>query len=414
MRGTDMLKAGGMAWSAITHAVAPLEAAQFEQLQAATLLRLRQACLGAKHWSDACDSRDVAVVGDVAFADGAPAGSTPAGAYLGWSWPSVLQGGQALVWRCAVDIVAALEVAVVELEKDASDVRVGAVCKTLRDAVALYATLVLWPSQPFKAARRGLIHINSLRYLSDSITLLPLTVATDQHVVCHAVMPAAVAAAAQAAAAADEQEALFVKRLAGLVKKGLQDLPDLRGFDRKSGLAARKMVQKSCASLRSVAEALAKACPPAVQVHLFCGVLGNVCEHVVAKILALRDMSPQDCDEIKDVFERIWADVLPAATAHFMQNTIAEATGALGQWPSPWTEDSVASMLAEVCLPVRKLAVVGKLLSDRLVDIVDGWETGSLPAVGLTAEEVVGVMRAVFEDNPHRKRCIDRVEASSP
>jgi hypothetical protein len=389
--------------------VAPLEAAQFDTIQAGTLRQLRNACLCATQWSDSLDSDCVAVVGDE------PLPGEPGSSALGWEWHSIFRGGHMVVWRCAADMVVTLEATVAQLRTDGSSLRASVVCKTLGDAAALYSALVLRPSQPFTAARRGLVHINSLQYLADEVALLPLTVAPDAPA-RDDVAAAAAAAAATLSASADEQRGVFVKRLGGLVKKTLHELPHLVGMGRKGGLAARKLVQKACTSLRSVAEALAKTCVPAEQVALFCGVLGIVCSHVAAKIFALRDISPQDCDEIKAVFERLWTDVPATAAGYFLQSAPGgarhERDALAAQWPPRWSSDMLAGMLRRACQPLRKLEAIGQLLSDRMVDIVANWESGRLADAGLSAHEVESMMRAVFEDNAHRRNCIERVQSA--
>ena len=411
LRACGLITPDNAAWAAVSAAFAPIGAALFVQIQADSLLAVRRACLGAKTWSDAAGSADVVVVGDPL-----PAAASQPPLGRAWPWPSVLRGGQTALWRGVVDVVGTLAQVLNDLAQDGSEVHVSAACKTLGDAAAMYEILAVRPSQPFTAARRGLLHINSLRYLADQLTLLPLTIAAHHAAARQPVLLAATAAAAGVTAVADEQQAQFVKRLSALVKKGLQELPHLCGMDRKAGLAARKLVQRACASLRSMANALSRACAPAVQAHIFVGILGRVCSFATSKILALPDISPTDCDEIRAAFERLWTDVLPAAAAHFVQNSVVDSSSAtaVGQWPAGSTPESVADLLAASCQPLRKLAAVGQLLSDRMVDIVDSWESGELPGVGLSAEQVVGVMRAVFEDNPHRKRCIERVLAVPP
>ena len=169
MRDAGHIAPNGAAWGAITTALAPLEAAQFNELQAPTLLRLRKACIDAPHWPDASDQGYLALVGQPYDAQKAAQG----GSALGWVWPSVLCGGQFIVWKRALDIAAALEDAIAQLRDDDSSVRVGAVCKTFGDAIALYDAMVLQPSLPFSGFRRGFVHINTLLYLADAITLLP-------------------------------------------------------------------------------------------------------------------------------------------------------------------------------------------------------------------------------------------------
>ena len=403
LRDSECLTAGGAAWGAIASALAPLEAAQFNELQAGTLLRLRTACAGAAHWSDGRDSHDLVLSGKACKASN----DATHGTALGWEWPGVLDAGQRLLWRCALDVAAALEAAVAQLRHDDSSVRVGAVCKTFGDAAALYDALVLQPCLPLTNSRRGLLHVNSLLHVADAITLLPLTV-TLRCAARSQVSAAAAAAAAELAASAQEHRGMLVRRISKPSKLLLAELPPLTNLNQRDGLAARRCMQKVCSSLRSASDVLARVCAPADQVATFCSVLSHVCEHACAKVLFIRDISESDCTEVHAIFERLWAEVPASAAGSFLQTSPAANAGAAAAppWPPRWTRDVLADVIVKSCQPARKLAAIGGMLNNRMAEVVAQWEAGLLAQVGLSAGEVCGVLRAVFADNSHRKECI--------
>ena len=392
------------AHGAITKALLPLELTQFDALQADTLQRLRNACLGVADWSDAPDGPNVVTVGQ-AYAEATSASATGAV----WPWPGVLFGGHALIWAAAQEVLAQLAGALEVLRTDSSALRAGAVCKTLTDAAALWQCLVLRPSELAQSAKRSLLHINTLFHLAAETALLPLGLT---HACPH--RAAVVAAAADAAATfeelAAEKQALFVANSGDAVAHILQGVPQLTAMDRRGGLAARKQAQKASTALRSLAEAVSRACAPERQVIVFAGILGRTVAPVAARILALPDISPADCDEICAVFEGIWSDVPAAAAKQFQRSSGASGES---QWPPAWHSDAICDAIKHACLPLRKLEAIGRLLKDRMAEIMPAWERGELQAAGLSANEVAGVLRSVFEDNALQRSNIATLEAAS-
>jgi hypothetical protein len=63
---------------------------------------------------------------------------------------------------------------------------------------------------------------------------------------------------------------------------------------------------------------------------------------------------------------------------------------------------------------LRKLRVLLVLLEAKLADIVRLWEEGRLQRDGgLRTAEVVGIVKAVFDDTDYRAQCLDRILAAS-
>lgn len=402
MQEAGLFAPDSAAATALTRAGTIVEAAHFERLQADALLRLRGACVGAPEWSDATDGGDAVMIG-------APAAHSPAEgrSALGWTGASALSGGQCVVWRGAQRVAEALEGEVAALHGSDDSLRCGAACKTLEDAADLYRVLVAAACQPYESARKALVHTNSLRYLADAVTLLPLTLPPDA-TAREPLVAAAAASAAVLAGAAAEEQAQFVERFAARVVNTIDALPDLRGLKVKAGLDARKSVQRACKALRSVSEALARACTPEMHVALYAAALGRVCAAAASKVLALQDISPQDCDDIHGVLEPLWTDPVAAAAAHLASGVDGAPPGLPG-----WTAADAEVVLRGACEGARKLAAVGYTLKARMADIAEAWEGGELRGAGLGAGDVVHMLRAVFEDNPHQRQCIARVRAVS-
>ena len=55
------------------------------------------------------------------------------------------------------------------------------------------------------------------------------------------------------------------------------------------------------------------------------------------------------------------------------------------------------------------LAEVTELLSARLADIPQRWESGRLSRAGLTAADVRGLVCAIFEASARRNECLSRI-----
>jgi hypothetical protein len=157
-----------------------------------------------------------------------------------------------------------------------------------------------------------------------------------------------------------------------------------------------------------VSEALARACSPAMHVSIYVDVLGGVCSAAAEKILELPDLSPQDCDDVHGVLESLWVDTVSAAAQHLVHGVGGDENRAVRL-----AGMSVEEMIEGACQPLRKLKALGWMFKVRMVEIVEDWERGHLQKCGLTQGEVLGVLQAVFEDNPHRRQCLDRVLAFS-
>jgi hypothetical protein len=378
-----------------------VEAACFDHVQADCLLRVRDACSSAPSWSDDDGSSDITTVGMCALHS--PAAHRSA---LGWATTSAMSDGCSFVWQAAVTVADILEREVATLCSNSSLLQSRVVCKTLEDAAELYCILVVDACQPFESARCALLHINSLKHLSDSVTLLPLTLAS--HTAAQLpVLSAAASAAAALARVADAQQEQFTSQLASRITKSLQALPNLRKLAAKSGLDARRTVQRACKALRSVSEALARSCCPAMHVCIYIDMLGRVCHSAADKILELPDLSPQDCDDVHGVLESLWVDTVAAVVQDLVDGVDTDENGR-GKLPG-WTVQEVGEMIEGACKPLRKLKALGRMLQVRMVEIVEEWELGHLQESGLTREEVLGVLKAVFEDNPHRRKCVDRI-----
>ena len=55
------------------------------------------------------------------------------------------------------------------------------------------------------------------------------------------------------------------------------------------------------------------------------------------------------------------------------------------------------------------MAEVTELLSARLADIPQRWESGRLSRAGLTAADVRGLVCAIFEASARRNECLSRI-----
>jgi hypothetical protein len=65
------------------------------------------------------------------------------------------------------------------------------------------------------------------------------------------------------------------------------------------------------------------------------------------------------------------------------------------------------------CRALQTARAVLTLLTQRLADIVEAWESGALAAAGLSLRDVASLVHALFEDTDYRAVCLQRMEVAA-
>eukprot|EP00798_Chlamydomonas_sp_ICE-L_P028249 gene28249-31353_t len=177
----------------------------------------------------------------------------------------------------------------------------------------------------------------------------------------------------------------------------------------QTGIAYRKTVSQLMHSLSRLGRMLLENLTPAHVVELGSSVLGNVCGELSSFILDMRDIGVDDCTDLKDLLTPFAADALPSLLGMPTTPGAQPATPELSGVPVQVLFDSILHR----CKPLRKLKMLLTLLDARLKEIAGWWEAGSLQAAGLGVDEVVHLLRALFEDSQHRRAAISKVQEAA-
>lgn len=393
LQSEGALLAAGVAWGALSKAMATQEGLVLQHIQGDTVMRIRNACSGAGSWREH-SAEHVAAAGPAGRPGGGRSGELAEGPYL--------------VWVAAEAVVGIVEEAVAAVGDSASDMHVVALCRTMQDAVAVFAALVLRTTSPHQPLRRALLHRNSAAHLAARLAAVPaisplcgparVQVLAGAH---------AAAAAAAAAATAVEAGALRAQRVATAAP--LRALPPLHALDGRNGAAVRKQVARAVSVMQQASETLTLCCSPRVRVEFAAQLLDGAAGVAIEAILAIADISQTDCDELPDIFDQLWIDVSTCISSHLSHACKPRAKAVSITGAAAEAEGSRAVM--EQCPQARKLQALCEMLRMRMVDILEGWQAGRLRSAGFSAAEVQGLLRAVFQDNAFRRQCISEIGA---
>jgi len=121
-------------------------------------------------------------------------------------------------------------------------------------------------------------------------------------------------------------------------------------------------------------------------------VLHTISERLCFEILALSDISVED------------SELIPCILNDFN----SEAVSAMLPASLELRKDIVVEN-SSMTTTLQKLKVLCEIMGGRLVEIRGWWESGRLSGVGLTGQEVIRMIKALFEDTEHRREVIKMI-----
>ncbi|KAL0042877.1 hypothetical protein WJX79_002164, partial [Trebouxia sp. C0005] len=173
----------------------------------------------------------------------------------------------------------------------------------------------------------------------------------------------------------------------------------------QKGIAARRVVSQVLHSLSKLGDALGGVLPSQIYVQAAGQVLQALLETVVDDLLLINDIS---VDESED---------LPKILGPLVEEGPLAALGRAHQQPgaafSPATNKRQLLQTMKLAAPaIVKLQELLELMDVRLVEIQDRWQSGRLQTCGFQGQEVVHLVRALFEDTEGRRRVLHIVAST--
>ncbi|DBA76382.1 TPA: hypothetical protein ACH3X1_010090 [Trebouxia sp. C0004] len=173
----------------------------------------------------------------------------------------------------------------------------------------------------------------------------------------------------------------------------------------QKGIAARRVVSQVLHSLSKLGDALGGVLPSQIYVQAAGQVLQALLETVVDDLLLINDIS---VDESED---------LPKILGPLVEEGPLAALGRAHQQPnaafSPATNKRQLLQTMKLAAPaIVKLQELLELMDVRLVEIQDRWQSGRLQTCGFEGQEVVHLVRALFEDTEGRRRVLHIVAST--
>ena len=221
------------------------------------------------------------------------------------------------------------------------------------------------------------------------------------------------------------EEALF-RIVSGQEEEMLSAAADVThwpGIDASSGLRARKAVHGLRASFKRIYDILNDILPLRSTLRIFSRLLNTVCGYITDKILNLEDISEEDSKEIPQVLEPLIdcsdADSIASPLMTLMHSSDNE-TGIsriqkfldhvlnAEETDLPRAHDEDQEMVSLMIEWIR-LREIAELLDIPSREIAERWQTGRLTRAGFTKDQVINLIKALFEDTAHRREVLHSI-----
>jgi hypothetical protein len=171
------------------------------------------------------------------------------------------------------------------------------------------------------------------------------------------------------------------------------ELGDFRGLDGPRVIRCNKATRQLLAAFQRLTSVLDGLLPKYAFINVASELVNAVCGVIVDSILDMGDISEDESLQIPNII-----GILTAPDTGIL------ATIASGSSSSGTASDAVKTSKIEqnelivACFQVARLKEVSEMLSIPSREIALRWRSGRLAAVGLTKEQVVTLIRALFED----------------
>lgn len=160
------------------------------------------------------------------------------------------------------------------------------------------------------------------------------------------------------------------------------------------GITVRKVMAQLLAALRRAGGVLSGVLPPAAHVAFASALLQSSATNIIGDILAMRDISVEESEELPQVLH-VLVDDGPVAAVGAAPEAVREA---------------LVMAVRDATPALLQLQVLLEVLNARLADIQEWWATGALQSRGFGAPQTSHLIRALFEPTELRAQVLAQIE----
>jgi len=316
--------------------------------------------------------------------------------------PPIGDVGPYAVSRASVGLVSLMHDALGEACRSGSAALAQAMCGAVVDLASLL--LALDPSTTDQ--ERVLPYIAALRYnnclhVYRALCLLPQAHAPRLQSLVH---PAVnfIAPARRVRDFGDAAMQSMVSRQRSELLDIASELRNWRGLDGPGVIRCNKATRQLLAAFQRLTSVLYGVLPKYMFINVASELVNAVCGVIADAILEMGDISEEESQQIPNILglltapdTGIIATIAGMSTSMTQESEVAEKTGSDGAKIAKIEQNE----LAMACSQVARLKEVCEMLDIPSREIALRWRSGRLAAVGLTKEQVVDMVRALFEDN---------------
>ena len=343
--------------------------------------------------------------------------------------PVVGDVGTYIISRAAEGLTALMHEALSEACRSGSAALAQAMCGAVIDLASLFLAVVhpttpddndtstdlaseANPASPNYVPFVAAVRYNDCMHIYRTLCILPQLHAPRLQALVHPALTFAVPARRVRASG----EALLSSMVAAHRQQLLGAMRELRqwqGLDGPGVIRCNKTVRQVLGGFQRLGGSLYGVLPRRVFVVDVAAHLANVvCETLADDILSMGDISADESEQIPRILGGLTAPADGIAShvvsGCFPSSTTRSSTATLEQ-----DKEWVKSTFEEAAVQINRLQEVCHLLDIPSREIAMRWRSGRLAAVGLTKQQVVDMVRALFEDNEFSRASLQAILQSS-
>ena len=331
--------------------------------------------------------------------------------------PPIGDVGPYAISRSAEGLVSLMHDALSEACRSGSAALAQAMCGAVVDLSSLFLAL----GQLVSEQERVLPYIAALRYndcmhVYRTLCTLPHAHSPRLQSLVHPSVNF-IAPALRVRATGEEAAAAMVARQQQELLEIAVDLQRWRGLDGPGVIRCKKASRQLLAAFHRLGDILRDVLPNKKFVEVASVLANAVCRGIAHEILSMGDISAEESEEIPKILVDLTqreSGLLAHAAGYTPTTSDTPSTTSDGAPSSSLvvSEKRGGVLLRELVAAaqeVEKLREICEMLEVPSREIAQRWRSGRLAGVGLSKEQVVGMVRALFEDNEYSRASLNTI-----